>query len=1203
MLHGDTDADDSASLTISAIRTGAEGASGTAGSIGSGLTGTYGTLTVAADGTYTYIADQSAADDLDAGDTATDVFTYTVSDGTATDTATLTITITGVNDTPVAVNDTGAVNEDATLTVSSAASGVVQDNDTDPDTDDTAASLVVSQIAVSGGSNSAVNSGSTYNSGTPTTVTGTYGQLTIGADGTYTYVANQSAADDLDAGDTVTDSFTYTISDGTATDTATLIITVTGVNDVPTASNKTVTTNEDTAYVFSTSDFGYTDADDDDALVSIKITTLEDAGALQYYNGSTWVDVTLNQVITATDIAANKLRFNPAADENGSSYTTFNFTVNDGDSDSATPNTITVNVTPVNDAPVADNETGAVNEDATLTVTDGTSDVLHGDTDADSDTLTVTLIGIGTNSDQAVASSSTYNSNGTTVTGTYGTLTIGADGTYTYSADQSAADDLDASDTATDTFTYTVSDGNGGTDTATLTFTVTGVNDVPTAADNTVTTTEDTPYVFSTSDFGYTDADDDDALVSVKITTLEDDGALQYYNGTTWTDVTLNQVITTTDISNGYLRLNPDANDNGSPYTTFAFTVNDGDADSATPNTMTINVTAANDDPVADNESNSVTEGNTLTVTDGSEDLLDGDTDTEGDTLTVSGIRTGRESGSGTSGTIGSPLTGTYGTLTVNSDGTYTYTPNDILGAGDTGREYFTYTVSDGNGGTDTAELAFVVTGINDDPVATNDSNTIDISTSSTLTAINNSIKDVLTNDSDVDVGDTLTVSAIRTGATEGAGTAGTIGSGLEGTYGTLTMNANGSYTYVVNAGLKDTLDPGQIVFEYFNYTLADDNSGTDTGSIIVKLQNGGAKVNEIKEQKAEKRIEKKIKKESKATIRKLKVEGDNEAELSLNKFEFEKTTRKTSYSQGLKLVDLVAETESVQLSDGALAKVNAKEKSDALKLNFKVMNEIDNEIIKFEGKMADGSDLPSWIKVNSKTGKTTTTIPEGVDKLDIIIIATDKKNETREITIEIDPEQIKRDKQIVKVAKKVNALISVGSDGNINLIRQKADGTIDTVRTQNLNFNNQRDIKDIIEAFKPERAFQLRAINTGPERAFQLTDIAINLPTEILGSFERTKLVLKDGSEIPEWLEYDQATGEIIAANPPEDLSLLELKLIIERDGEIIVKDLEIDLGNTDVSEFIDLEEKNKFVAFNDQLEKEFNDWDDYGNNFINRL
>ena len=210
---------------------------------------------------------------------------------------------------------------------------------------------------------------------------------------------------------------------------------------------------------------------------------------------------------------------------------------------------MTVNVINTNDAPVADNETNSVNEDATVTVTDGTSDVLHGDTDADSDALTVTQIAVTGGSNSSVAGSSTYNNNFTSVTGTYGTLKIGANGTYTYVADQSASDDLDASDTATDSFTYTVSDGNA-TDTATLIFTVTGVNDVPTASNNTVSTEEDTPYVFSTSDFGYTDADDDDALVSVKITTLEDAGALQYYNGSNWVDVTLNQVIT----SNRYLK-------------------------------------------------------------------------------------------------------------------------------------------------------------------------------------------------------------------------------------------------------------------------------------------------------------------------------------------------------------------------------------------------------------------------------------------------------------------------------------------------------------------------------------------------------------------------------------------------------------------------------------------------------------------------
>ena len=81
------------------------------------VTGTYGTLVVGANGTYTYVADQDAADDLDASDTDTDSFTYTISDGDATDTATLIITVTGVDpNAPVAVNDTDAVNEDATVT-------------------------------------------------------------------------------------------------------------------------------------------------------------------------------------------------------------------------------------------------------------------------------------------------------------------------------------------------------------------------------------------------------------------------------------------------------------------------------------------------------------------------------------------------------------------------------------------------------------------------------------------------------------------------------------------------------------------------------------------------------------------------------------------------------------------------------------------------------------------------------------------------------------------------------------------------------------------------------------------------------------------------------------------------------------------------------------------------------------------------------
>ena len=112
VLHGDTDADASSSLTVTGIRTGTEIAgSGTDGTVGSSLTGSYGTLTIAADGTYTYVANASGG---------IDYFTYTVSDGIGgTDTAQITIT---VNAAPVAADNTGIVNEDGTLTVADGAS-------------------------------------------------------------------------------------------------------------------------------------------------------------------------------------------------------------------------------------------------------------------------------------------------------------------------------------------------------------------------------------------------------------------------------------------------------------------------------------------------------------------------------------------------------------------------------------------------------------------------------------------------------------------------------------------------------------------------------------------------------------------------------------------------------------------------------------------------------------------------------------------------------------------------------------------------------------------------------------------------------------------------------------------------------------------------------------------------------------------------
>ena len=114
--------------------------------------------------------------------------------------------------------------------------------DSDPNSGDT---IKVTHIQHSSAGSATAVGDYTYDHGSATSVTGTYGTLTIGSDGSYEYVADQDAADALDSGDEVNDVFTYTITDqhpgydfaygGTAT--ATLTIKVLGINDPPVARN------------------------------------------------------------------------------------------------------------------------------------------------------------------------------------------------------------------------------------------------------------------------------------------------------------------------------------------------------------------------------------------------------------------------------------------------------------------------------------------------------------------------------------------------------------------------------------------------------------------------------------------------------------------------------------------------------------------------------------------------------------------------------------------------------------------------------------------------------------------------------------------------------------------------------------------------------------------------------------------------------
>ena len=178
-------------------------------------------MTIQADGSYTYIADQIGAKRLLSDETRTETFTYTVSDSQDTDTGEIEITITGINDSPVAINDSFRVEEDSSKFRPSVQGLLANDTDVDGD--------VLSITTVRTGDEASVSSSTTSSR----TATGTYGTVDINEDGSYRYAADQDAADALDEGDLVTGIFTYTLSDGESTDQGELEIEIRGINDAP----------------------------------------------------------------------------------------------------------------------------------------------------------------------------------------------------------------------------------------------------------------------------------------------------------------------------------------------------------------------------------------------------------------------------------------------------------------------------------------------------------------------------------------------------------------------------------------------------------------------------------------------------------------------------------------------------------------------------------------------------------------------------------------------------------------------------------------------------------------------------------------------------------------------------------------------------------------------------------------------------------
>ena len=205
------------------------------------------------------------------------------------------------------------------------------------------------------------------------------------------------------------DSFSYTANDGALTSApATVAITVTPVNDPPVCSALSATTAEDT---------------------TVSVTT-----ACSDVDGDALSTVVVSPPAHGTvTLIGDSLQYTPAPDYNGPDA--FSYTASDG-SESSSPATVGITVTPVNDPPVAHDDTAATTSGAPVSI-----DVLANDTDVDGDQLSIT--------------GSTPAGNGTASCDPTGCSYVPASGF-----------------TGVDTFTYTTSDGNGGTATATVTISV-----------------------------------------------------------------------------------------------------------------------------------------------------------------------------------------------------------------------------------------------------------------------------------------------------------------------------------------------------------------------------------------------------------------------------------------------------------------------------------------------------------------------------------------------------------------------------------------------------------------------------------------------------------------------------------------------------------------------------------------------------------
>ncbi len=577
-----------------------------------------------------------------------------------------------------------------------------------------------------------------------------------------------------------TPSFTYTVTSGGVTETATVNLTISPINDAPVANDDgsfPITGGTPLTINVIAND---TDVENDPLTVTHIIDPAAPATPIAL---TTNVAVTLASGTTVTRLASGQLQVAIPLAATGTE--TFSYRLSDGSLTDDAVVTLTRNSG--NSAPTAVDDTFTGNEDGSITgdVTPGTVGQ-----DSDPDGHTLTIVDVDGNALNGITP---------VVAPANGTLVLNADGTFTYTPNTNF--------NGTDSFRYRISDGFGGTAEATVTINVTSINDAPT---NTVpgaqTTTEDTARVFSVANGNLiTVADVDTGTLTVTVAVTNGTFSLSGIAGLTFTtgdgtaDATMTFSGTAAAINTALAGASyiPTADYNGSAQLTSPPTTA-----SRPPVVNTVAITVG---AVADIANDSYTFNEDSTAHRRSPSSTNDSFENAGHTITAV---------NGTAITAGGPAVAvTGGSVTLNASGQLIFTPTLNYN----GTPSFTYTVTSG-GVTETATVNLTISPINDAPVA-NDDGSFPITGGTPLTI------NVIANDTDVE-NDPLTVTHIIDPAAPATPIALT-------TNVAVTLASGTTVTRLASGQLQVAIPLAATGTETFSYRLSD---GSLTDDAVVTL-------------------------------------------------------------------------------------------------------------------------------------------------------------------------------------------------------------------------------------------------------------------------------------------------------------------------------------------------------------------------------